>query len=35
MQQFRPSGHDYDEAECKLAIAEFMVEMQERYDIGE
>ncbi|MEP7181309.1 MAG: hypothetical protein ABI886_03870 [Betaproteobacteria bacterium] len=35
MQQFRRSGHDYDEAECHLAIDEFMAEMQERFDIVE
>ena len=35
MQQFRRSGHDYDEAECHLAIDEFMAEMQERFDISE
>ena len=35
MQQFRRSGHDFDEAECHLAIEEFMVEMQERFDIAE
>ena len=35
MQQFRRSGHDHDEAECRLAIDEFMSDMQERYDIVE
>ena len=33
MQQFRRCGHDHDEAECQLAIGEFIVEMQERFDI--
>ena len=35
MQQFRRTGQDYDEAECLLAIEEFMVEMQERFDLAE
>lgn len=35
MQQFRRSGHDHDEAECQLAIGEFIAEMQERFDIVE
>ena len=35
MQQFRRSGHDHDEAECQLAIGEFVAEMQGRFDIVE
>ena len=35
MQQFRRSGHDHDEVGCRLAIGEFIAEMQERYDIVE
>jgi hypothetical protein len=35
MQQFRRSGHDHDEAECQLAIGEFIAEMQDRFDIVE
>jgi len=35
MQQFRRSGPNYNEAECQLAIGEFMSDMQERYDIVE
>jgi hypothetical protein len=33
MQGFRRSGHDHDEAECEMSIAEFMVNAQERGDI--
>ena len=35
MQGFRRSGHGHDEAECQVSIAEFMADMQERFDIGE
>lgn len=32
MQGFRRSGHEHDEAECQMSIAEFMAEQEPQHD---